>query len=132
MESVREVPPSVQRGTYADVPVPVTKPDPADSIVIEFALIENEIPEPARKFLYVNAVPAEFDDKNELLALILVSPVPPLAIPATFNDLHALPSYFQVFPLSEKIWFVVGDVGKFSAINISNLGELFYYSASLL
>jgi hypothetical protein len=88
--------------------------------VTELALIENEIPEPARKFLYVKPDPPEFDDKKELPAFIAVSPVPPLAIPATFNDLHALPSYFQVFPLSEKIWFVVGDVGKFSAINVSN------------
>jgi hypothetical protein len=90
--------------------------------VTEFEFIENETPEPAKNVLYVKPDPPEFDDRKALLAFIAVSPVPPLAIPVTFNDLHALPSYFQVFPLSEKIWFVVGDVGKFSAINVSIKG----------
>jgi hypothetical protein len=132
IESVRVVPPSVHKGTYADVPVPVTNPEPEDSIVTEFASIDNVTPEPANNDLYVNAVPAEFDDRKELPAFILVRPVPPPVIPVTLSVLHAVPSYFQVFPLDVKIWFVEGDVGKSSAINISNWGELFYYSASML
>jgi len=52
--------------------------------------------------------------------LIAVKPVPPPVIPITFKVLQAVPSYFQVLPLEVKIWFVEGDVGKSSAINISN------------
>ena len=51
IESVREVPPSVHKGTYADVPVPVTKPDPDDSIVTELALNDNVTPVPANNCL---------------------------------------------------------------------------------
>ena len=123
IESVSEVPPSVHKGTYADVPVPVTNPDPEDSIVTEFASIDNVTPDPAIKDLYVNAVPAEFEERNALPAFIFVNPVPPPPIVVTLSVRQAVPSYFQVLPLDVKIWFVEGDVGKSSAINISNRGN---------
>ena len=67
-------------------------------------------------------MPAELEERNEFAALIFVRPVPPLAIPVILSDLQAVPSYFQVFPLPVKIWFVTGDVGKSSAVYNSKRG----------
>ena len=132
IESVKEVPPSVHKGTYADVPVPVTNPDPEDSIVTELASNANVTPEPANKDLYVNAVPAELDERKALPELISVRPVPPADIPITLNALQEVPSYFQVLPFCVKIWFVVGDVGKSSAIIFLKRGSNYLFCINLI
>jgi hypothetical protein len=132
IESVKLVPPSVHKGTYAEVPVPVTKPDPEDSIVTELALKEIVTPEPALILLYVNPVPPELEERNAFGALIAVRPVPPETMGVTLRALQAVPSNLQVFALSVKIWFKDGDGGKLSAIIFLKRGSIYLFCMNLI